>query len=512
MTSEPNETERFRAVIRSRFGLHFDEARRVFLDETLRHRAKICGKPVAAYLGRLETAGISEEEMSALAEAVTVSETYFFRHYDQFRAFSEIARAEQPGVRTERRGIQILSAGCASGEEAYSLAILLREHAPGLATEESRIQGFDINPAVVEKAIRGRYSKWSLRETPPEHKRRWFARDGKEFVLDEAVRKMATFERRNLVDDDPGYWKSVSFDVIFCRNVIMYLSTEHARALVTRLTRALTPGGFLFLGHAETLRGLSQNFHLRHTHDTFYYQRRKVLEPEEYAVSAPLRTGYAKTAVAFPVESIPSDTSWVDAIQRAVERIQSLTDPRPARAAVSASASRGESVAGWDLAPALDLFRHERFGEALALVTALPAASTTSPDVMLLRASLLTHSGRLDDAEKACAELLAVDELSAGAHYLMALCREHAGDAQGAIERDKAAAYLDPGFAMPRLHMGLMARRAGNPDAARRELRQAVTLIQGEDPSRMMLFGGGFGREALIALCRSELAMCGGTD
>jgi chemotaxis protein methyltransferase CheR len=100
--------------------------------------------------------------------------------------------------------------------------------------------------------------------------------------------------------------------------------------------------------------------------------------------------------------------------------------------------------------------------------------------------------------------------LNAGAHYLLALCRESAGDRQGALDHDRAAIYLDPGFAMPRLHLGLMARRGGDAEGARRELGEALLLLRREDISRLLLFGGGFGREALISLCRGELLSAGG--
>jgi chemotaxis protein methyltransferase CheR len=99
--------------------------------------------------------------------------------------------------------------------------------------------------------------------------------------------------------------------------------------------------------------------------------------------------------------------------------------------------------------------------------------------------------------------------MNAGAHYLLALCHEGGGDLQAAGSHDQVAAYLDPGFAMPRLHLGLLARRAGDHEAARRELTEASDLLRREDSSRLLLFGGGFSRDALIAVCQAELAGCG---
>jgi chemotaxis protein methyltransferase CheR len=164
----------------------------------------------------------------------------------------------------------------------------------------------------------------------------------------------------------------------------------------------------------------------------------------------------------------------------------------------------------WDLAPALDLLRQERFAEALDHVRSGPPEAERDPDVLLLEATLLAHGGQLAAAEDACLRLLVIDKLNAGAHYVLALCREHSEHRERASRHDQVAAYLDPTFAMPRLHLGLLARRAGDRVAARRELAQALVLLKREDASRLLLFGGGFNREALMALCESALRDSGG--
>jgi chemotaxis protein methyltransferase CheR len=147
----------------------------------------------------------------------------------------------------------------------------------------------------------------------------------------------------------------------------------------------------------------------------------------------------------------------------------------------------------------------ERFADALARLGALPPAAERDPEVQLLRAIALTHAGRLAEAEQACRQLLVLDGLNAGAHYVMALCREQAGDRAGAVEHDHTAIHLAPSFAMPHLHLGLLARKAGRPEAARRALETALDLLAREEPSRILLFGGGFTRETLTQLCHLEL-------
>lgn len=499
------EIERFRAAIAARLGLHFDEGRFGFLTDVLRRRFEATGQDGDAYLLRLDTRPATDE-VTALARELTVPETYFFRHVDQYRAFAEIVLPERLGAQAAGRRLRILSLGCASGEEAYSLAILVRDTLVDPAWDVS-ILGVDVNPAMIEKASRGRFSAWALRETLEDDRRRWFRADGRDFILDDAVRASVRFEERNLVDDDPRLWQQEAYDVVFFRNVMMYFAPDQAQRVVDRISRALCPGGYLFLGHAETLRGLSSDFHLRHTHGTFYYQRKERAERFSSASSWPSELHHPTTASLAAVAA-DADT-WVDAIRRASERVSALTEShRAERSRPSSSAVLAKPA--WDLGLVLELLRKERFADALAIVDALPAESGRDPDVLLLRAVLLTHGGQLAKAEDACRGLLEVDELSAGAHYLLALCQEGAGDRAAASHSDQVAAYLDPGFAMPRLHLGLLARRAGEHTVARQELGQALVLLQREDASRVLLFGGGFAREALVALCRTELLRCGG--
>jgi chemotaxis protein methyltransferase CheR len=496
LTTAPADLERFRELIGRRLGLQFEDARLASLGELLSQRAETCGESSDGYLGRLEAEWPRSEE-KALAQALTVAETYFFRNADQWRALQEAVLPERLRAQASSKRLRILSAGCASGEEAYSLAIAVRELAD--PSWEVTILGLDINTAMIAKAREARYTSWALRETPPDVRQRWFRAAGREFLLSDSLREAVRFEETNLVGDEHALWAPASYDVVFCRNVLMYLRPERARDLVDRIARALQPGGYAFFGHAETLRGLSNDFHLCHTHDTFYYQRRPLGETAPRpSISA---SAAAEVSAPIPAPALDLSATWVEAIRKASERIHAL---------VAARAPSSAGSAHWDSSGVLELVRQEQYARALTLLEHVPAASATNGDVMLLRAVLLTHGGRASEAESACEDLLAADELNAGAHYVMALCREWAGDARGSMEHDQAAAYLDPAFAMPRFHLGRLARRSGDRDTARRELGQALFLLEREEASRLLLFGGGFNRETLMAICRAELTAAGG--
>ena len=492
---------RFRDLVNQGLGLRFEDDKLDDLANVLGERMKLL-KCAHFQTYENQLLGREREELRVLADRLTVAETYFFRYWDHFRAFAAAVLPACVRANGGRR-VRVLSAGCASGEEAYSLAILSRERAGMAETGDVSLLGVDVNPTVIEKARRARYSTWSLRETSPEMRARYFRADGRDFRLDDEVVSMVGFEERNLLDDDAAFWRPDAFDVVFCRNVLMYFSPDVMAAVVARIGRSLTPGGFLFLGHAETLRGVSHDFHLRHTHETFYYQRRDAAEIGSGGSSTQRLDSKPPAADSRATAVDLGDSSWVDTIRRASERVAQLTRaPLPhVRDVARVAAER----ARLDLQPAIDLLRQERHAEAMDAFHALPASSRSDPDAQLLHAALLTNSGKLDEAQAVCTGILGTDEMSAGAHYLMALCREHAGDRRAALDHDQAAIYLDPEFAMPHLHVGLLARRSHDRDQARAELRRALALLAREDASRILLFGGGFSRDALVALCRSEL-------
>jgi chemotaxis protein methyltransferase CheR len=500
----PADIDRFRDVIVRCLGLQFEDAKLGFLEEVLRRRLEAARDTPDVYLARLETENPDCDEAGALSQELTVSETYFFRNSDQFRAFTDVALPDRMRAQSDVRRLRILSAGCASGEEAYSLAVLVRQAGIDPSWDVS-ILGVDVNPAMVGKARQARFSEWALRETPADVRQRWFRPEGRDFVLDEVVRSAVRFEERNLVREDPQLWQADTYDIIFFRNVLMYFTPEAAQAVIARTGRALRAGGYLFLGHAETLRGLSSNFHLRHTHETFYHQLK---DPQEQLM--PLLSAVAPPRGPPPAALAGMEAgTWFDAIHRASERVEILTrSPAPARAGAASRAAAAKPA--WTLEVVLDLLRKERFTEALDTMQRLPPEAARDRDVLLLRAALLTQLGQLAEAEEACGRLLDVDESSAGAHYLLALCREGVRDLTGAENHDQLAIHLDPGFAMPHLHLGLLARRAGDHAAAQDELGQALLLLQREDRSRVLLFGGGFNRETLVALCRTELMGAGG--
>jgi len=453
------DVEVFRAVLAARLGWTFNDHDVPQLATVLTERTGVLAMDHREYLVRLE-AGRWADELEALTEDLTITETYFFRHGEQLRALAETALPARIAAGQARRMLRLLSVGCSSGEEAYTLAIVAREVQPDPAWVVD-VLGLDANPAMLRAAATGRYSAWSLRETPDAIRQRWFRPHDDGYDLDPEIRASVRFRLHNVADDGPALWRPGQYDVVFCRNLLMYLTPATYAALVRRMTGALAPGGFLFLGHTDSLGSRPEGLEPMHTQRAFYYRR---------------------TAPDVPRPAPP--------------------EPRPRRRILAPPPGPGRHER------AVALLATERFGDALAVVEA-GLGDRPQPRDLLLYGVLLAQVGQLDRAETVCRGLLDADGLNADAHYLLAACLDGNAAVEAAIGHYRLAAYLDATFAMPRLRLGLLARRGGDLQDAGPKLDRALSLLRDEREERIVLFGGGFGRIAVAALCRAELDAIG---
>ncbi len=495
----PADVERFRTALGVLSGFDLQQQKADLLGELLAHRIRQTRSAgIEPYLQRLTSVATSADELRELATELTVNETYFFREPAHLAAFVEHAVPALVGHPGEAsaRPLRILSAGSSSGEEAYSVAMLLEKHRPDLVALGSSVVGIDLSPTVLQKARRGRYTDWSLRQTPLECRERYFRKEGSEHLLSESIVSMVRFEQRNLLDEDSAFWKPEVFDVIFCRNVFIYFSPDAVAAVVDRFRRALKPGGFLFLGSAETLRGVTDKFSLLTAPNAFFY-RIDAGHPNVEA-TPPLRR-----PLEGPVEP-PFNSAWIHEIDASSERLQLLASS----SAPSLQVPAAPEAAPWDFEATLSLFRRECFDEALA---SFPAQGPWSSRARVLRAVILTNRGEVDAAERLCRALLAREELPAEAHYLIAYGREQTGDVSAAAFHDRAASELDATFAMPRFHLAALAKRGGDFHQAREHFVRAHGLLATENEERITLFAGGFTRSGLQQLCLTELHSCGGS-
>lgn len=254
-------------------GITFQREMSFLLERRLRDRLAVLGlHSFRDYYRYLRFDENRQRELEIAAERLTTNETYFFREKAQLRAFREDVLPALARTRARQRRLRVWSAGCSTGEEAYTVAILILES--GLF-EGWRIDvfGTDISRAALARARKGEYGRHALRETEDEDRARFFERVGEErWRIVDRVRRIVSFGHLNLAD--PRTFALVgAVDVIFCRNVIIYFSAEVKRRLIGRFFDHLAPGGYLLLGHSESLLNLSTEFELVHLEYDLVYRR-----------------------------------------------------------------------------------------------------------------------------------------------------------------------------------------------------------------------------------------------
>jgi chemotaxis protein methyltransferase CheR len=240
------------------------------LEARARDRAGALGLDEAAYLQR---AADDDTEAARLADLLRVGETRFFRHRAQVQALAERVLPEcARACRAERRQLRAWSAGCATGEEAWTLAMLCAAVEPPV---EFEVIASDLSSEALDRARAGRYPAERAADVPPALAARFLDEHTGERVVRDSLRAHVTFERHNLLD--ARY--PAGFDVILCRNVLIYFDGERRDQVIARLTGSLREGGYLFLGYSETLRDHDARFEALRDEDGVVYRKRGVRAP-----------------------------------------------------------------------------------------------------------------------------------------------------------------------------------------------------------------------------------------
>ena len=255
------EYDALRAFLAQAAGLVFDDSRKESMAYSVAERLRGSGaRDVASYLALLE----DPAERQRLLDEVTIQETHFFRNPPQVRALRQHVLPELlRHAETRGRRVRIWSAGCSTGEEPYSIAMILRELLPTTTGWDVKVIATDVSSRALEAARTGRYGTRAVQLASPDELARFFqpSGDGGQVVRPE-VRELVEFRHHNLVTEPVPFAHSERIDLVLCRNVTIYFGRDTTRALMQRLHHALRDGGYLFLGHSETLWQISEDFRL----------------------------------------------------------------------------------------------------------------------------------------------------------------------------------------------------------------------------------------------------------
>ncbi len=470
------------ALLKERVGLHVRQdsisALRIAMSARLEEVVAKVGD-AAGYL-RLLRSEQGDEELRRLLPLVTVGKTSFFRDERQFRALEALLPAFVARARRGGRRLAIWSAGCATGEEPYSIAMSLAE--AGAEAEEVELLATDVNPEAVLFAARGSYDPRRVRDIPAPLLERHFDRDGDQHVVRASLRRYITAIRpHNLVSAVFPRPTDGGWDIIFCRNVIIYFDTPTTQQVLTQFHNALAPAAYLFLGYSESLFRLFEGFELTEVAGAFLYRRP---EGAVRAAAVPLRP-----------RTVPLSPPPVTHVNVRPPRPSAL-HPRGADAGHSARRTPIPGPGSPPLAPqefldgAVALFAEGRFGAARELLERLLEQAGEDLAVRLTLANLYGILRQPDRSRSCYTAALQIEPLSAEAHLFYGIHLLAAGEADGAALEMSRALFLDPDLILAHYYLGRC--REAQKDAARARLayRNALEAYRRRPAGKRQAFLG----------------------
>jgi chemotaxis protein methyltransferase CheR len=471
--------DRLSHLVRDASGLEFPDSRRPSLARAVQQTITLHGLDRADALHDFLLDPAHRLELEAFIASLTIGETHFFRNRPQLDALQQhILPAIIADHAVERR-LRIWSAGCATGEEAYSLAMLIDTLLPRRDGWNILILATDINKQSLEKAQRGIYGSWSFRQVPPEIQSRYFVQNGRNFHLAPHIRDMVSFSYLNLVDDSyPSLLSNTqSMDLILCRNVLIYFREETINQVVSQLDDCLAPRGWLVPGHAESpMPTFRQHFAAREFPMAVCYQKRDPSDQQPGSTPLPGAGHPRRAEAARPVPSTapasasvtPRDTRSVPPAPAAPPRARPAPPPKP-----DASPDRPDrAIAAW---------REGRVTEATGMLDRIAATDPTDPTAPYLTAKILASLVRLDEARTAVLRALDRDPLHARSHYLHGLILQEQGRQADALEALRRAVYLDPQLALGRFSLAVLFAATGQAQRAEKELDTLIGLLDDRD-------------------------------
>ncbi len=267
---------KLRNLIYERTGISYEENKIYYVKKRLHQRMEAGGfDRVEDYIRHLKIFDPQGREFQQLMNLLTVNETYFFREFSQLQVFAESCLQEviEHKIQINNCTIKILCAGCSTGEEPYTLGIILREMIEQFSSWEVFIKAIDIDENVLVAARNGFYDRRSVKDVPPAYLQRYFtAPSNGKYAINQDIKDMVVFEHVNLMDRRALRYEE-DYDFVFCRNVLIYFDDVSRKQVVDKFYGLLRSGGYIFLGHAESLSRISSAFKIRRLSNHIVYQR-----------------------------------------------------------------------------------------------------------------------------------------------------------------------------------------------------------------------------------------------
>ena len=471
------EYRRFNDYLASCSGLRFAPRNITFLTRGIRSRMQVLQiHSYGEYFEYLTRYHDSRQEMQKLLQLLTVGETYFFRYRPHFEVLTRLIRKET--VSGDDRALRIWSAGCSTGEEPYSIAMCIMDALPDWRSRGVTLLATDINRRSLKKAAEGVYRPWAMRAMDQQHIRRYFEKTGESYRIKDEVKEAVQFFPLNLKSSTyplPAK-KLADLDAVFCRNVLIYFGVEDSRSIIDKIAETLKPGGYLFLGHSETLSYLSTQFERHSFAGGFYYRKKGGAVPA--TVVRERKTAREQKKSIAVVKPPPPVVAPAEA------------EPQPETLFLAAQAH----------------FDKEEYKAASQILDELLKVQPEHVGALVLHSFIMANSGRFEEAFSLCEKALALDDLRADAYLLKGLILELAGHEERAVVEYRKAILLDMKFLMPHYYLGRLLLRVGKEREGMRELRTCLRFLDRPSVEDTISYGGGMTRGLLLQQLRKELA------
>lgn len=457
---------RLSEFINSKTGLYYPEDRWRELKRGIAAAARDLAKeynmsydPIMC-IHRLLSSAMTQNQLDILVKHLTIGETYFFRDRNLFKILEKNILSELiDSRRRTRKNLSLWSAGCCTGEEPYSLAILIDQIMPLRQGWNLTILGTDINSIFLQKAEKGIYTSWSFRDAPEWLVEKYFERKGdNSFEISPCLKDMVCFRQLNLAQ---GIYPQM-MDVILCRNVIMYFAPELRAQVIRRLSQSLSDGGWLIFSPGDIPYVRDADLRLVRFPEALLYRKDLRLK----SVNSQLKTGNRQLSV-------------------------SIQSPQSAgKAQVRVTKTK----------------KYENTKEQLSNGNLQSSIFNLQSQSLYKKALKSANMGRLDEAEHLCKKAVDNEKLHPGLHYLLAVIYQEQGRLKESVRTLKDALYLDPKFVLAHFALGNLMQQEGRPDESEKHLRNALSLLFSMNPKEILPHSEGLTAGRLTEVVQSMLA------
>jgi chemotaxis protein methyltransferase CheR len=474
----PEQFSRLRDLLAAYSGVHLDTSRQRVLENGLARRLRATGDDLATYERRIQ-APAGRAELRRLAELVLNHETMFFRNGPHMRALRDVLLPEIRRRKPSGAPIRLWSAGCATGEEAYSLAITALETFGRLPAQPIEIWATDLSQPALEKAGAGFYRGRTLNNLTPDLLARYFQPYQDGYVVGDALRSLVRFETLNLLEPFPQ--DAQGMDVIFCQNVTIYFQLKTCQQLIARFYEALPIGGLLCLGFSETLWNVFDRFHSREVNGAYVYYKGASISETQPAVEPRLPAARPSTAQL----KQPRSEARIGRCDRTAPSRVTRDAVRPFHDHADRNTQRGVSDEAV-LQRGRELLAAGRADEALESLRGIPPQAPHAPHALTLIARAHADRGDLDLAAAEIQRALEIDTLNEEAYLLLGILYGRQGQWQSAIQQLERARYLSPESALVSFHLAEAYRQARQSDKATREYRNTLRKLDAHPPGSLL--------------------------